>query len=455
MTKLTKNNTPLATQPLKTSPATGAALASLGFYSSLPLMHGSQGCSAFAKVYLIQHLREPIPLQNTAIDQIAAVMGSDDNLRDALVLLCEKHSPELICVMTSGLTEMQGTDVVRVIADFARQHPEYSQTRVVKMSTPDFVGTMQTGFAHAVDSIVRQLVREPSVIKRQKALVNVLCSVAMTAADIETLKRYLEAFDLEAIFAPDLSMSLDGHLDKVDFSPFSAGGTAVAEVEIMSEAVATICVGESMLPTARWLEKRFAVPFHYTDLAMGMEAADELVQFLTQLSGRNVPHWITRARSRLQDAMLDAHFILTGANVVLGLEPDLAVGYTKLLNSIGANVTRVVTTIETEAVKHLSAEEIIIGDLSMLLPCRGPVSAVISNTHAAHICEPDIPVLRAGFPCHDRFGNMDVEQFGYEGSRNRLFALSNCLLANHQDEVLPHVSQYRFDASDVVPKGDK
>ncbi|WP_394153674.1 nitrogenase iron-molybdenum cofactor biosynthesis protein NifN [Vibrio maritimus] len=455
MTKLIKANSPLTTQPLKTSPATGAALASLGFYSSLPLMHGSQGCSAFAKVYLIQHLREPVPIQNTAIDQIAAVMGGDDNLKEALVLLCEKHAPELICVMTSGLTEMQGTDVARIIADFVRQYPQYAQTRIVKMSTPDFVGTMQTGFAHAVDSIVRQLVREPSVIKREKALVNVLCSVGMTSADIEILKRYLKAFDLEAIFAPDLSQSLDGHLDKRDFSPLSAGGTSVAEIEMMSEAVATLCVGESMLPTARWLKKRFSVPFQYTDLAMGIEACDELVMFLSQLSGRNVPHWITRARSRLQDAMLDAHFMLTGANVAIGLEPDLAIGYTKLLTSLGVNVTRVVTTLDTEAVKQLAVEEIIVGDLSMLIPSGRPVSAVISNTHAAHICEPDIPVLRAGFPCNDRFGNMDLLQFGYEGSRARVFALSNCLLANHQDEVLPHVSQYRFDASSVVPKGDQ
>lgn len=455
MAKLNKNNSPLATQPLKTSPATGATLASLGFHASLPLMHGAQGCGAFTKVYLIQHLREPIPLQNTAIDQIAAVMGGDENLTQALGLLCEKHAPELICVMTSGLTEMQGTDVVRVIADFKRNHPQHNDTRIVKMSTPDFVGSMQSGFAHAVDSVVRQLVKEPSGLNRQRKLINVLCSVAMTAADIETLKRYLEAFRLEPIFVPDLSISLDGYLVNDDFSPLSTGGTSVDELEMMSDATATICVGESMRPTARWLETRFGVPLFYTDLAMGLDAADHLIQFLAQVSEQEVPQWINRARGRLQDAMLDTHFLLTHANVVLGLEPDLLIGYTKLLNSVGVNIPRAVTTIEAPSLKHLNIDEIFIGDLSMLVPCKRGISAVISNTHAAHICEPEIPVLRAGYPCHDRFGNMSVCQFGYEGSRERLFALANCLMANHQDEVLPHVSRYRFDASEVVQKGSK
>ncbi len=156
-------------------------------------MHGAQGCCAFAKVYLISHFREPIPLQNTAIDQVSAVMGGDENVHEALQVLCEKHSPDLIAVMTTGLTELQGTDISRVILDFKKANPQFNTTRIVSMNTPDFTGTMQTGFAHAVDRVVRQLVLPPSGVKRHRKMVNVLCSVGMTAADIETIKRYLEA----------------------------------------------------------------------------------------------------------------------------------------------------------------------------------------------------------------------------------------------------------------------
>lgn len=451
MTIFIKNNAPLVTQPLKTSAATGATVATLGFRGSIPLLHGSQGCAAFSKIYLISHFREPIPIQNTAIDQISAVMGGDENLSQALALLCQKHSPELVSVMTTGLTEMQGTDLVRIITDFKLSHPEFESTNIVHMNTPDFTGSMQTGFAHAVDRIIRQTVKEPSGEVREKKQVNVLCSVAMTVADIEILKRYLEAFDLNAIVVPDISLSMDGHMAKEDYSPTSMGGTSMYEVEMMSESIATIVVGESMLRSAKWLEKRFGIPIVKTDMAMGIESADQFIMALAEISGNLVPSWISRERKRLQDAMVDSHFFLTTASISLGLEPDLAAGYVGLLNSVGAKVSRLVTTIETKGVKKLHVEEVIVGDLSMLLPGGTKVDAVISNTHAAHICEPDIPVIRAGYPCHDQFGNMDVRQFGYEGSRERLFALANRLLHTHE-EVMPHVSSYRFEASEVVRK---
>ncbi len=79
MNDIRKRTTPLSVDPLKTSAATGATLAVMGVDSAIPLLHGSQGCAAFAKVFFVQHFREPLPIQTTAIDAIAAVMGSDDN----------------------------------------------------------------------------------------------------------------------------------------------------------------------------------------------------------------------------------------------------------------------------------------------------------------------------------------------------------------------------------------
>lgn len=452
MTKIYKNNSPLATQPLKTSAATGATLASLGIRNTLPLLHGSQGCSAFAKIYLISHFREAIPLQNTAIDHVSAVMGGDESLYQALALLCEKHAPELITVMTTGLTELQGTDISRVIREFRQANPQYQDTRVVSMNTPDFTGCMQSGFAHAVDRMVRQLTQPPVLKQRQRKQVNVLCSVGMTAADIETLKRYLEAFDLDSIVLPDISLSLDGHMGNEDYSPLSMGGTSVHEIEQMSESDLTLVVGHSMQATAKWLKQSYGIPYLQTDMVMDIEQTDKLIMALSELSGLPVPAWITRARKRLQDAMVDSHFLLTGASAVIALEPDLAAGYASLLASVGTEVVRVVTTQETPVLTGIKAEEIYIGDLGMLLPEEQDVDLVISNSHAAHICEPEIPVVRAGYPCHDRYGNMDVRQFGYEGCRERLFALANTLLDNHVDQVKPHVSSYRFDAQEVIRK---
>ena len=50
----------------------------------MPLLHGSQGCTAFAKVFFVRHFREPVPLQTTAMDQVSSVMGADENVVEAL-----------------------------------------------------------------------------------------------------------------------------------------------------------------------------------------------------------------------------------------------------------------------------------------------------------------------------------------------------------------------------------
>ncbi len=444
-----KQNSPLVTQPLKTSPATGATLATLGFAGAIPLMHGSQGCSAFTKVYLIQHLREPIPLQNTAIDQVSAVMGGENNVAEALRVLCEKHAPELIVLMSSGLTEMQGADLYHVITDFVLKHPQYAGTRIVPVSTPDFVGSMQTGYAHTIRSIVKQLVKNPSGRAKQRKQVNILCSLGMTAADIETIKRYVEAFDLDSVVVPDLSLSLDGHLSGENFSATSTGGTSLLEVELMADSAKTLVFGESLEDTAQWLEVRFGIKYRQFGMAMNLDAIDQLIMTLAEISECPVPGWITRDRQRLQDALLDVHFLLSGEEFAIALEPDLAKGYSDLLSMAGGSVSQVVTTLDVPGLQEMEAKEVIVGDLSCIDLSNPDLTLVIGNSHCANVCESVVPVMRVGYPCFDQYGNMDLKQVGYEGVRERLFAMANLLLRNHTDEVTPHVSYYRFGANDV------
>jgi nitrogenase molybdenum-iron protein alpha/beta subunit len=83
---------PLAVNPLKASQPIGAALAFLGLRNSLPMLHGSQGCTAFGKVFFVRHFREPIPLQTTAMDQVSTIMSADENVIEGLRVLCEKSA---------------------------------------------------------------------------------------------------------------------------------------------------------------------------------------------------------------------------------------------------------------------------------------------------------------------------------------------------------------------------
>ena len=261
MTEIIKRKKALSVSPLKTSQTSGGALAFLGVARSVPLMHGSQGCTAFAKVFFVRHFREPVPLQTTAMDQVSSVMGADDNIVEALKVICEKNNPALVGLVTTGLAETQGADINRAVGEFRHRFPQYAQTAVVAVNTPDFSGSFESGFAVAVKGIAETLV--PADISRvglRKRQVNVLCGANLTPTDIEFVAESVESFGLRALLIPDLSGSLDGHLDEGNFNPLTTGGVSVADIATACESIATLAVGESLHPAADALTKRRARP---------------------------------------------------------------------------------------------------------------------------------------------------------------------------------------------------
>ena len=102
----------------------------------------------------MRHFREPIPLQTTALDQISSIMGADDSLLEGLSTVCEKHRPAAVGLLTTGLTETQGTDIHRVLKIFRERHPEFRAIRIVPVNTPDFSGGLESGFAAAVQAMI-------------------------------------------------------------------------------------------------------------------------------------------------------------------------------------------------------------------------------------------------------------------------------------------------------------
>ncbi|HYS42432.1 MAG TPA: nitrogenase iron-molybdenum cofactor biosynthesis protein NifE, partial [Geobacteraceae bacterium] len=136
----TKNAT---VNPQKNSPALGATLAYLGIDRMLGLLHGAQGCSTFIRLQLSRHFKESIALNSTSMSEDTAIFGGWENLKKGLLRVIEKFGPEVVGVMTSGLTETMGDDVRSAIVQFRQEHPEYAGVPVVWASTPDYCGSLQ------------------------------------------------------------------------------------------------------------------------------------------------------------------------------------------------------------------------------------------------------------------------------------------------------------------------
>ncbi|WP_298398765.1 nitrogenase iron-molybdenum cofactor biosynthesis protein NifN [uncultured Azonexus sp.] len=452
MAEIIQSKKALAVNPLKVSQPIGASLVFLGLNRSLPLMHGSQGCTAFGKVFFVRHFREPIPLQTTAMDQVSSIMGADENVVEALRTLSEKSKPDIIGLVTTGLSETQGTDILRTVKEFRAAHPEYDGVAVVPVNTPDFLGCLESGYALAVEALIQTLVPESACAGKRPKQVNVLASAMLTPGDIEAIKDWVEAFGLRPVVVPDIGDSLDGHLVEAEYSALTIGGTPRTEIEAMGESLATLVIGPSLSKAADILKERTGVPdFRFAGL-MGLDDCDAFTQTLSEISGRPVPEKIERHRAQLQDAMVDSHFMLGFARIALAADPDLLGMQVRFLSGMGADIVAAVSPHRHESLAGLSVDQVIVGDLEDMEKAAraGGAQLVMANSHAADTASRlGLPLLRAGFPQYDTVGGYARTWVGYRGTRQALFDIANLMLGQHH-ELEPYRSIYWTDDRDGV-----
>lgn len=449
MAEVLKRSKALSVSPLKASQTIGAALAFLGFRRAIPMLHGAQGCTAFGKVFFVRHFREPIPLQTTAMDQVAAVMGSEDLVVEGLKAICSKNSPALVGVPTTGLAETQGSDVGMALHRFRARYPEYDSIPVVALAAPDFSGCLESGFAAATKAIIETLVPERHVAGsqpgRRRKQVNVLVGASLTPGDLEELKDIVELFGLRPVVLPDLSDSLDGHLGADAFSPLTVGGTPVEELATLGDAVATLVVGASMEAAADALKRRTGVPDYRFDHLMGLAAVDAFIQVLHELSAEPVPPRLERQRAQLQDAMLDTHFMLGMSRYAIAGDADLVQAFNELLTAAGGETVAAVVPARAPVLARIACDRVQIGDLEDLenMARAGAAEIIVGNSHAAETAQRlKLPLLRAGFPQYDLIGGYQRTWIGYRGSRQTLFELANIMLTLEKGEIHPYHSVY-------------
>lgn len=436
--------------PLKASAPLGAAMAYLGIEGSVPLLHGAQGCTSFAMVLMVRHFRESIPMQTTAMNEVTAILGGGENFEEALGVIHTRMKPKFIGVASTSLTETRAEDFKGNLKEIRARRPELGALPIVFASTPDFEGALEDGWAKAVEAIIDALV-EPTPAARVAPVesaasagsgrINVLPGAHLTAADVDELKDTIEGFGLTPVFLPDLSTSLDGHVAESWVST-SLGGTPLAAIATLGDAIHTIAIGDHMRPAAERLHARTQVPFTVFDTLSGLEPTDRLVSLLGTLSGRQAPPSLRRWRSQLVDAMLDGHLAVVGHRVAIAADPALLTALAHLVAGLGGEVVAAVSsTGQSPALAGLPCAEVIVGDLGDLEEAAEQADAelLITNCHgqpaAARL---GIPLVRAGFPIYDRVGTTHKTSIGYRGTRALIFEIANALLSAEESHSLAH-----------------
>jgi nitrogenase molybdenum-cofactor synthesis protein NifE len=418
---------PATVNPQKNSPALGATLAYLGVDGMLALLHGAQGCSTFIRLQLSRHFKESVALNSTAMSEDTAIFGGWENLRRGMTRVIEKFRPAVVGVMTSGLTETMGDDVQSAIHQFRAERPDLAGTPVVWASTPDYCGSLQEGYAAAVEAILDLAEGGPAIADQ----VTLLPGSHLTPADVEELKALVESFGLTPIAVPDVANALDGHID-VEVKPLSTGGVGVEAIRRAGRSVATLYVGDSLAPAARSLRERLGIPAYGFTSATGLAEVDHLCATLSAITGRPIPEAQRRWRSRLADAMVDAHYQLGRKKVALALEADHLKGMTRFLSGMGCEIAAALAATRTRGLHDLPAERVLVGDLEDLEDAARGVDLVVANSNGRQaVARLGVKAhLRAGLPVFDRLGAHQRCWVGYRGTAQLVFEVANLFQAS-------------------------
>ena len=422
----------------------GASLAFKGIKGAVPLIHGSQGCSTYMRRYLISHYKEPVDIACSNFGEQTAIFGGGVNLKTAFDNLQKQYHPELIGVATTCLSETIGDDVPMFIRNYQEANKENETPALVHVSTPSYKGTHIDGFHGAVRAAVSTL----ATTQNEKSDRVNLFPGMLSPADLRLLKEIFRDMGLPCLMLPDYSRTLDGAPWK-EYHKIPDGGTPVSEIRKMGNAKASIEFGRILSKqdsAGKLLREKFDIPLYSPGLPIGVHETDRLFKLLEDISGKLMPEKYREERGRLIDAYIDGHKYVSGARAVVYGEEDLVVGLSAFLSEIGVIPVLCASGGKSGHFKEKIAE--------VIVEPGGKEIHVFDNVDFIEIADevnklkPDfligsskgysvarkipVPLVRVGFPIHDRIGGARILHIGYEGSQVLFDGIVNTLLDHRQ-----------------------
>ncbi|MBY3259939.1 nitrogenase iron-molybdenum cofactor biosynthesis protein NifN [Rhizobium laguerreae] len=438
MARVVSQTKSAAVNPLKSSQPLGAAFAFLGLDGAIPLLHGSQGCTSFALALLVRHFKEAIPLQTTAMNEAAIIVGGADRLEEAILSLKARTRPRLIGICTTASVEARDEDVAGDVENIKlRRAIELVGTEVVVANTPDFDGALEEGWSKAVTAVI-EAIALPDNHYRNPRKIAILPGWNLTAADIEHLRETAVSFGLDPVILPDVSGALDGSIPE-EWMPITYGGTKSKEIRDLGATMQCIAIGEHMRRPAEALQRLTGVPYVLFRSLTGLENVDRFIRVLAAMSRKQTPLNVRRNRMQLQDAMLDGHFHMAGKKIAIASEPDQLFQLSDFFTAMGAEIAAAVTTTGTsKALEMVPAKTVKVGDLSDLESLAATADLIVTHSHGREAARRlGVPLMRVGFPMFDRFGSQHKLTILYRGTRDVIFDFANIIQANNPPNPWP------------------
>jgi nitrogenase molybdenum-iron protein NifN len=457
----------------------GACLAFRGVEGCIPFLHGGQGCSTYIRRYLISHFREPIDIASSNFHEDSAIFGGSKNFSLGALNITRQYQPQLIGAATTCLTETIGEDMGQLIRDVKEKHRD-AAAPIVHVSTASYRGTHMDGFHSAVRELVEQLAESSAAVPapssssvslpektrgetpHQPAGEDACATLAasgknknialfpgmVSPADLRHLKEIFADFNLPFTLLPDYSESMDGATWS-EYEKLQSGGTPIAAIRALGSAQASIEFGRTLENTKTGgtvLQTKFGIPRRLLGLPMGIRESDVFFNALAEIAGTEMPVKYQRERGRLVDSLIDGHKYAFEKRAIVFGEEDLVIGLTALLCEIGVTPVLCASGGRSKhlekclraVVPDLPAETLVkegfdFAEIAEAAPDLKPDFLIGSSKGYSIARKLNVPLIRVGFPIHDRIGGQRVLHLGYRGAQELYDRIVNALLEGKQE----------------------
>ena len=432
----------------------GASVVFKGIKSCLPVIHGAQGCATYIRRYLISHYKEPVDIASTNFSEATTIFGGNKNLNAAFGNIIRQYQPQVIGVASACLSETIGEDIPKMIHEYQKANHDKTLPVFIHVSTPSYDGSHMDGFHEAVLASVSALATDTF---SERSHINIFPGF-VSPEDIRHLKEILVDFGLNYVLFPDYSDTLDNP-NWAEYQTIPEGGTSVDELRQTGSARASIEFGyilnkgklknrssKTNATAAGWLDDKFNIPAKRLGLPIGIKETDRFFETLEGLSGKKTSISQTRLRGRLIDAYVDGHKYLFGKRAIVFGEEDLVIGLVSFLEEIGIETVLVATGGESGLLRK-EIERITGENSKNIIAVNGMDFETINEM--AEALKPDlmigsskgyyiarrlgIPLIRVGFPVHDRIGGQRLLHLCYEGTLRLFDQITNALIEYKQE----------------------
>jgi len=419
----------------------GASGVFRGIEKCMIVMHGSQGCSTYIRRHMATHYNEPIDIASSSLNEKGTVMGGSSNLKQALRNVVKVYKPKVIGIPTTCLAETIGENTEQIVKEFLREE-KISELDCITVSTPGYGGSQYTGHYLTAKKVIEHFALNGGHNKR----INVITG-SMSPGDMRHIKEILDEFRLKYVMFPDISETLDGGYH-TEYTKIPFGGTKISDLKEMGKSVATLEFGkfsDAEISPAQYLKSMFGVPLYRLPLPIGLKNTDLLIKSLCEITSTNIPKKVESDRARYLDAMIDSHKYNSQAKIAIFGDPELVYatialslenGMSPCIAASGPANKKITPELEKLASEY-KKKFTILEDTDYQ-----KIAEVVSTHNANLLVGPSdgafmtekygIPLVRMGFPVHDRIGSQRKVYVGYIGSMNLIDELTNTLLASKQ-----------------------